>query len=106
MDDTQRPGRRGVFVILAIVALTVALVSILGLNWFINILTAFSLLLLFVFVLALVFVVITAVIHRYVEKRRREIEQADADSLDQQIPPVPRRRRRNRSTDLWEDDGF
>ena len=84
MDDTNRPGQRGLLVLLGVLALFVVLIVVSGsparfLNWVLSILAAFSLLLLFAFVFALVLVVVAAVLRRYVEKRRQESDDEPPD---------------------------
>src|SRR5438270_6416497 len=109
MDDTNRPSQRGLLVLLGVVALFVVLIVVSGsparfLNWFVSILAAFSLLLLFAFVFALVLVVVAAVLRRYVERRRQE---PDDEPRDRQSPQprmrgaqyFHRRQRHHRSDD-------
>ncbi len=116
MDDTNRPSQRGLLVLLGIVALFVVLIVVSGsparfLNWFVSIQAAFSLLLLFAFVFALVLVVISAVLRRYMERRRQEPD----DELPNQQSPQPRirraqyihrRQRHHRPADEWEDSDY
>ena len=114
MDDTSGFNKRGRLIGLGIVALLVVLIIVSGsparfLNWILSLLAAFSLVLLFLFVFALVVVVISAVLHRYIERRRQETELPD-----QQLPQ-PRMRRvqytsrrepRRSSNDDWEDNDY
>ncbi|TMC23912.1 MAG: hypothetical protein E6J33_01765 [Chloroflexi bacterium] len=116
MDDTNRPGQRGLLVLLGVVALFVVLIVVSGsparfLNWVFSILAAFSLLLLFAFVFALVLVVVAAVLRRYVERRRQE---PDDEPRDRQSPQprmrgaqyFHRRQRHHRPADEWEDRDY
>ncbi len=116
MDDTNRPGQRGLLVLLGVVALFVVLIVVSGspatfLNWVLSILAAFSLLLLFAFVFALVLVVVAAVLHRYMEKRRQESEDEPPDRQSPQprmrgAQYFHRRQRHHRSDDEWEDSDY
>ena len=110
MEDTNRPNQRGLLVLLGVVALFVVLIVVSGspagfLNWFLSILAAFSLLLLFAFVFALVLVVIAAVLHRYMEKRRQnsDDELHDQQSHLRRAQYFPRRQRQRQPTDEREE---
>ncbi len=116
MDDTSGLNRYRLLVVVSIVTLIVILILVSRspatfLNWFVSILAAFSLLLLFVFVFALVFVVIGAVLHQYIKKRHQETddESPDQQSLQPRIRRVqyfPRRERHHQPTDEREDSDY
>src|SRR5438876_11267488 len=96
MNDTSRSNKCGLLVALGSVTLIVVLIIVSKspatfLSWFLTILVAFSLLLLFAFVFALVVVVLGAVLRRYRERQRQE---TDEEPLEQQLPRHPRRTRR------------
>ena len=105
MDDTSRSNKRRLLVLLGIVIVIVVLIIVSKspatfLSWFLTILVAFSLLLLFAFVFALVVVVIGAVLRRY---RERQLQETDEERLEQQLPRHPgrahRRQRQHRPPD-------
>src|SRR5438132_8179876 len=103
MDDTSRSNKRRLLVLLGIVIVVLIIVSkspATFLSWFLTILVAFSLLLLFAFVFALVVVVIGAVLRRY---RERQLQETDEERLEQQLPRHPgrahRRQRQHRPPD-------
>lgn len=100
IDDTGGSNKRWIVIAVGTVLLVI-LISIFGLHWFFDILTAFFSLFLFAFVLALMVVLVVAVLTLYVQRRqnqRQETEQAENELPHQQIP-------QRRPPDEWDNNG-